>query len=151
VQPSASLTRSNTALARSESMNVTAETVTDSPGRTVTHSHWQRRDSEPDSVGLGPDSGVAAAIWILATPISSVGPSISSVTFDIEDFDIEDFDNECPYDIEVLHLRYRMSISKVFDIEGLIIRYRRSQTFDIEGHEQGCRHRGFMPSISNLK
>ncbi len=39
-------------------------------------------------------------IWILATPISSVGPSISSVTFDIEDFDIE-----CPFDIDVLHLQ----------------------------------------------
>ncbi len=43
-----------------------------------------------------------------------------SVTFDIEDFDIE-----CPFDIDVLHLRYRMSISKVFDIEGhrMIIQY----------------------------
>jgi hypothetical protein len=46
-----------------------------------------------------------------------------------------------------------MSITKVtvFDIEGLITRYRRSQTFDIEGHEQGCRYLGFMPSISNIK
>ncbi len=58
-------------------------------------------------------------IWILATPISSVGPSLLSVTFDIEDFNIE-----CSFNIDVLHLRYRMSISKVFDIEGHIIRYR---------------------------
>ncbi len=36
-------------------------------------------------------------IWILATPISTVGPSISSVIFDIEDFDI---DSECPFDID---------------------------------------------------
>ncbi len=85
-----------------------------------------------------------ADIWILATTISSVGHSISSETFDIENFDIE-----CVFDIDVLHLRYRTSVSKGFDIEGLIIRYRRSQTFDIEGHEQGCRYRGFMPSISN--
>ncbi len=35
-------------------------------------------------------------IWILATPISSVGPTISSVTSVIEDFDIE-----CPFDIDV--------------------------------------------------
>jgi hypothetical protein len=79
-------------------------------------------------------------IWILATPILSVGPSISSVIYDIKDFHIE-----CPFDIDVLlllHLRYRtpsifvcMSISKVFDIEGIIMRYRTSQTFDIEGHE----------------
>jgi hypothetical protein len=41
-------------------------------------------------------------------PISNVGPSISSVTFDIK----------CSFDIDVLHLRYRMSISKVIDIEG---------------------------------
>ncbi len=105
----------------------------------------------------GPAGGPHWAIWILqvAIPISSVRPSISSVTFDIEDFDIE-----CPYDIEVLHLRVRisyvdidMSISKVtvIDIEGLIARYRRSQTFNIEGHEQGCRYRGFMPSISNIE
>ncbi len=52
------------------------------------------------------------SIWILATLISSVQPSISNVTFDIEDFDIES-----PFDIDVLHLRYRMSISKLFDIE----------------------------------
>ena len=61
-------------------------------------------------------------IWIpgLAIPISSVEPSISSVlTFDLEVFDIE-----CPFDIDVLHLRYRMSISKMFDIEGIIMRYR---------------------------
>jgi hypothetical protein len=64
-------------------------------------------------------------------PISSVGPSISSVTFDIE---------ECSIDIDVLHLRYRMSISKVLDMEGHIIRYRRLQTFDIEGREYGCRN-----------
>ncbi len=54
-------------------------------------------------------------IWILATPISSVGPSISSATFDFEDFDIE-----CPFNIDVLHPAYRRySISKVtlFDIE----------------------------------
>ncbi len=55
---------------------------------------------------------------------------ISNVAFDIEEFDIE-----CSFDIDVLHLRYRMSISKVFDIEGLLTRYRGSQTFDIEGHE----------------
>jgi hypothetical protein len=85
-------------------------------------------------------------IWILATPISSDGLSISNVTLDIEDFDIE-----CSFDIDVSHLRYGMSISKVFDIEGLIIRYRRSQTFDIEGHAQGCRYRDFMPSMSNIK
>jgi hypothetical protein len=41
-------------------------------------------------------------IWIFAIPISSVGPSISSVTFEIEDFDIEDFDIEYPFDIDVL-------------------------------------------------
>jgi hypothetical protein len=88
------------------------------------------------------------AIWIrvLATPtrISSVGPSISSVMFDIKDFDIE-----CPFDIDVLHLR--MSISKVFDIEGIIMRYRRSQTFDIEGHEQGCRYGCFISLILNIE
>ncbi len=62
-------------------------------------------------------------IWVLATPISSVGPSMSNITFDIEDFDIV-----CSFDIDVLHLRYRISISKAFDIEGLIIRYRTSIT-----------------------
>jgi hypothetical protein len=67
-----------------------------------------------------------APIWILATTISSVGLSISSVTFDIEDFDIE-----CAFDIDFLHLRYRMSIPKVYDIEGLIIRYRKTD----EGHK----------------
>ena len=80
-------------------------------------------------------------------PISSVGPSISNVTFDIEDFNIE-----CSFDIDVLQLqklRYRISISKVFDFERLIIRYRRSLTIDIERQLQGCRYRGFMPSISN--
>jgi hypothetical protein len=46
----------------------------------------------------------------------------------------EDFDIVCSFDIDVLRLRYRMSISKVFDIEGLIVRYRRAPTFDIEGH-----------------
>ncbi len=45
----------------------------------------------------------SSSLWILGTPILSVGPSISSVTFDIEDFDIE-----CPFDIDVLHLRYRV-------------------------------------------
>jgi hypothetical protein len=84
-------------------------------------------------------------IWILATPISSVGPSISNVTFDIKDSDIK-----CLFDIDVLHLRYRMSISKVIDIEGIIIRYRQSQTFDIECHGKDCRYRGFMPSISTI-
>ena len=43
--------------------------------------------------------------------ISSVGLSISNVTFDIEDFDIV-----CSFDVDVLHLRYRISISKVCDI-----------------------------------
>jgi hypothetical protein len=35
---------------------------------------------------------------------------------------------------DVLHLRYRKSISKVLDIEGLIVRYRRfeSPAFDIK-------------------
>jgi hypothetical protein len=83
-------------------------------------------------------------------------PDIECRTFDIMSsvtFDIEDFDIECASYIDFLHLRYRMSISNEFDIEGLIIRYRRSQTFDIEGHEQGCpsRYRGFMPSISNIE
>jgi hypothetical protein len=66
-------------------------------------------------------------IWILATPISSIRPSIWNVAFDIEGFDIV-----CSFDIDVLHLRYRISISKAFDIEGLIVRYRRSPTFDFE-------------------
>jgi hypothetical protein len=71
-----------------------------------------------------PDIGYVV-IWILATPISSVRPSISNVTFDIEDFDIV-----CSFDIDVLHLRYRILISKVFDIEGLTV-----SLFDIEGHQ----------------
>jgi hypothetical protein len=69
-------------------------------------------------VGL-PEDTENQNIWILATPISSVGPSILSVTFDIEDFNIE-----CSFNIDVLHLLYRCryrrcSISKVtlFDIE----------------------------------
>ncbi len=54
-------------------------------------------------------------------PISRVGPSISSVTFDIEDFDIE-----CSFDIDVFTFdivyRYRRySISTLFDIEGDIL------------------------------
>jgi hypothetical protein len=111
-----------------------------------------------------------SSIWILATPISElVGPSISSVTIDIEDFDIE-----CSFDIDVLHLRYCMSTSKVFDIEGhqpliskvmirvvdievssfryrlnivrhrMLISYTISKvnlTFDIEGHAIICRVR----------
>jgi hypothetical protein len=100
---------------------------------------------------------IPVIICILATPImiSSVGPSISNVTFDIEEIDIE-----CSFDIDVLHLRYRMSISKVFDIESIskvmdrvvdievsCLRYRTNTlrncmlisytiflTFDIEGH-----------------
>jgi hypothetical protein len=85
-------------------------------------------------------------IWILATPISSVGPSISNITFDIEDFDIV-----CLFDIDVLHLRYRISISKVFDcsiskvtnlryptsITGSLIS--RFHDFDIEGTKLGHR------------
>jgi hypothetical protein len=66
-------------------------------------------------------------IWVLATLISSFGPSISNVTFDIQDFD-----NICAFDFDILHLRYplsilkdgrRYSISKVsfFDIGGLVI------------------------------
>jgi hypothetical protein len=51
-------------------------------------------------------------IWILGTPISIVGQSISNDTFDIEDFDIE-----CVFDIDVFIIRYRISISEVFDIE----------------------------------
>jgi hypothetical protein len=62
-------------------------------------------------------------IWIL----SSVGTSISNETFDIEDFDIE-----CSFDIDVFYIRYRISISKVFDIEGNLIRYRRGHTIDIK-------------------
>ncbi len=67
-------------------------------------------------------------IWILATPISSFGPSISCATFDIEDFDIE-----CPFDIDVC----------TFDI---VCRYRRCSiskvsSCDIEGHK---------PSISKV-
>jgi hypothetical protein len=58
-------------------------------------------------------------IWILGTPISSVGHSISNETFDIEDFDIE-----CSSDIDVFYIRYHISISKVFDIE-CHTRYRR--------------------------
>jgi hypothetical protein len=46
------------------------------------------------------------------TPISSVGSLISNAIFDIEDFDIE-----CLIDIDVFNIRYRISISKVFDIE----------------------------------
>ncbi len=69
-------------------------------------------------------------IWILATLISSVRLSISNVTFDIEDFDIV-----CSIQIDGLHFQYRMLISKVFDIEGLIVLYRRSPTFNIEGRE----------------
>ncbi len=46
---------------------------------------------------------------VLATPISSVRPSISKVTFD---HDIEDFDVVlvCSLDIDVLRLRYRHGI-----------------------------------------
>jgi hypothetical protein len=66
-------------------------------------------------------------IWILATPISSVGPSISSVGPSISSvtFDIEDFDIECSFDIDVFYIRYRTSISKVFNIEDHSTRYRR--------------------------
>ncbi len=75
------------------------------------------------SVGVGgrgtgnalPRAGSAGGglIWILGTPISSVGHSISSTTFDIEDFDIE-----CSFDMDVFYVQYRISISRVFDIEG---------------------------------
>ncbi len=68
----------------------------------------------------GPAAGVATVIWNLGTPISSVGRSISNVTFDIEDFDIE-----CSFDIDVFYIRFRISISKGFDIEGHSTRYRR--------------------------
>ena len=51
-------------------------------------------------------------IWILGTLISSFRRSILNETFDIEDFDIE-----CLFDIDVFYLRYRLSISNVFDIE----------------------------------
>jgi hypothetical protein len=84
-------------------------------------------------------------IWILGTPISSVGPSISSVTFDIEDFDIE-----CSFNIDVFYTRYRISISKVFDIEGHTTRYRRRHTIDIKGYEKDCRCRSFVSTISNI-
>ncbi len=57
-------------------------------------------------------AGFKTLIWILGTPISSVGRSISNETFDIEDFDIE-----CSFDIDVIYIRYRLSISKAFDIE----------------------------------
>jgi hypothetical protein len=66
------------------------------------------------------DSQAEPAIWILGTPISSVDSSISNVTFDIEHFDIE-----CSFDIDVFNIRYRISISKVFDIECHLPRYRR--------------------------
>ncbi len=85
-------------------------------------------------------------IWILATPISSVGPSISSETFDIQDFDIK-----CSFDIDVFYIRYRISISEVFDIEGHTIRYRRCQTVYIEGHKQDYRYRRFVSLISIIK
>jgi hypothetical protein len=65
-------------------------------------------------------------IWILVTPISSVGPSISNVTFDIEDSDIV-----CLFDIDVLHLR--IALISYIDIKG--VRYRRSD---------------HQPSISNV-
>jgi hypothetical protein len=75
------------------------------------------RQPERGWPGLGMATSAAAAIWILTTPISSVGHSISSVTFDIEDFDIE-----CSFDIDVLQ-KFAPSISYV-DIEG--VRYQRS-------------------------
>ena len=84
-------------------------------------------------------------IWNLGNPISSVGNSISNVTFDIEDFDIE-----CSIDIDVLLIRYRLSISKVFDIEGRNTRYRSLKIVDIEGHEQDDRYRSFVFAISNI-
>jgi hypothetical protein len=86
------------------------------------------RDSgRPSRGGSAPRAGrrlAAPAIWtrILGTPISSVGRTISTVIFDIVHIryrvhiDIEDFYN-----------RYRVSISKVYDIEGHISRYRRSR------------------------
>jgi hypothetical protein len=106
---------------------------------------------------------VSLALWLA---LLSVGPSTrtqistrpGNVTFDIEDVDIRvvcSFD----FDVQVMHLRYRISIStwKAFDsdIEDLIIRYRRSPTFGIELEGQylerpeGHRFRGFIPSISN--
>jgi hypothetical protein len=89
----------------------------------ASHRDWQ------DLARLSP-AAVALTIYILATPIPSVGPSISNVTFDIEDFNIV-----CSININVLRLRYCMAISKVFDIiEGLMVRYQRSPTFDIESH-----------------
>ncbi len=104
------------------------------------------------SVQAPSDRSLATNIWtrILATPISSVGPSISNVTSDIEDFDIE-----CSFDIrvDVLHLQVRISISKVFDImiEGLIIRYEGHQPLILKvmNRVAACRHRGFMPLILN--
>jgi hypothetical protein len=59
------------------------------------------------------------SIWILGTPISSVGRSISNEAFDIEDFDIE-----CLCDIDNFYIRYRLSTSNVFDIECHSTRYR---------------------------
>ncbi len=66
------------------------------------------------------DSSRVMHIWILGTPISSVGRSISNETFDKEYVDIE-----CSFDIDVFYIRYRTSISKVFDIECHSTRYRR--------------------------
>jgi hypothetical protein len=59
------------------------------------------------------DRSIDRSIWNLGTPISSVGRSISNELYDVEDFDIE-----CSFDIDVFYIRYRISISKVFDIEG---------------------------------
>ncbi len=58
-------------------------------------------------------------------------PNIEGCTFDIEShlricLDIEYFDILCTFDIEVLHLRYRALIFKLFDIEGHKYQYQRS-------------------------
>ncbi len=47
-------------------------------------------------------------------------------------WDIEDFDIECSFDIDVFYILYRISISKVFDIEGHLTRNRRGHTIDIK-------------------
>ena len=123
--------------------------------RTMPRSAWpagglQRHARRPAARAAGPGPGSSsgpASIWNLGTPISNVRHSISSVTFDIEDVDIK-----CSIDIEVFYIRYRISISKVFDIECHPTRYQRCKIVDIEGQEQGssCRSRSFVFSISNI-
>jgi hypothetical protein len=98
--------------------------------------------------GTGPSPGARARCWArlahgnqrLAKHAPGPAPSLQALldrdachpVIECRIFDIEDFDLVCSFDIDVLRLQYRISISKLFYFEGLLVRYWRSPTFTIE-------------------